>query len=166
MRSIAKSSPRRHASASSNTPSQAVHPVQRCVSTRQITKNIFEIETAAQAECTCMSEDSGNCSQISLVRASYREPWLDLRGHWQKQAFLHFCTFSLLKKRQLHHCSGACWSSKRSICYGKVCQTRTPCQRFSVHDGCRLHLQMASWHGNSEGSLPTTVVAAHSMRPR
>ena len=35
-----------------------IHP-QRCVSTRQMTDNIFEIETSTLAHCTCMPHNSG-----------------------------------------------------------------------------------------------------------
>ena len=38
---------------------QCVHPSQRCISTRQMTDNIFEIETTALAHVACAPQDSG-----------------------------------------------------------------------------------------------------------
>ena len=36
-----------------------IHPAQRCVSTRQITDNIFEMQTTALAHFACVTRDSG-----------------------------------------------------------------------------------------------------------
>ena len=36
-----------------------IHPAQRCVSTRQMTDNIFEVETTALARFPCATRDSG-----------------------------------------------------------------------------------------------------------
>ena len=38
---------------------QRVHPSQRCISTRQMTDNIFEIETTALAHVACVPQESG-----------------------------------------------------------------------------------------------------------
>ena len=38
---------------------QCIHPSQRCICTRQITDNIFEIETTALAHVACAPQDSG-----------------------------------------------------------------------------------------------------------
>ena len=38
---------------------QCIHPSQRCISSRRMTDNIFEIETAALAHVACAPQDSG-----------------------------------------------------------------------------------------------------------
>ena len=38
---------------------RCIHPSQRCVSSRQMTDNIFEIETAALAHVACAPQESG-----------------------------------------------------------------------------------------------------------
>ena len=40
-------------------PISCIHPSQRCVTTRQMTDNVFQIETAALAHGSCMSSDCG-----------------------------------------------------------------------------------------------------------
>ena len=38
---------------------RCLHPAQRCVSTRQMTDNIFEMETTAVAHSACVTRDCG-----------------------------------------------------------------------------------------------------------
>ena len=38
---------------------RCIHPAQRCVSTRQMTDNTFEVETTAVAHVACATRDSG-----------------------------------------------------------------------------------------------------------
>ena len=38
---------------------RCIHPSQRCISSRQVTDNIFEIETTALAHVACAPQESG-----------------------------------------------------------------------------------------------------------
>ena len=38
---------------------RCIHPSQRCISSRQVTDNIFEIETTAVAHVACAPQESG-----------------------------------------------------------------------------------------------------------
>ena len=66
-----------------------LHPAQRCVTTRQMTDNIFEIETAALAQWACMRGGSGICV-TDFVSAYSSVKHGRSSGYMKKQACLHF----------------------------------------------------------------------------
>ena len=55
---IARSSTQRFDLAYMSTPMRCIHAAQRCVSTRQMTDNIFEVETTALLHFACATRDS------------------------------------------------------------------------------------------------------------
>ena len=68
---------------------RCIHPAQRCISSRQMTDNIFEVETTALAHVTCATRDSGILltdfasaygSFTSLTRRSCRGSFVDSRA--------------------------------------------------------------------------------------
>ena len=66
-----------------------IHPAQRRVCRRQMTDNIFEIETCALAQCICMPRDSGIYGRILHVLIRVLTIGVSF-GYLTRQAFLLF----------------------------------------------------------------------------
>ena len=56
---------------------RCIHPTQRCVSSRQMTDNIFEIETAALAHVACAPRESGILlTDFAAAYPGVNHPWI------------------------------------------------------------------------------------------
>ena len=71
---------------------QCIHPSQRCISTRQMTHNIFEIETTALAQVACAPQESGVLlSDFAAAYPSVNHSWIfSVLEHTGLSDFLHF----------------------------------------------------------------------------
>ena len=56
---------------------RCIHPSQRCISSRQITDNIFEIETTALAHVVCAPQESGVLlTDFAAAYPSVKHSWI------------------------------------------------------------------------------------------
>ena len=130
-----------------------IHPAQRCITTWQVTDRIFEIETAALAQCTCMLEDSGKLlANVASAYPSVHQGWIFwVLAKAGLPAFLH-CFLEKIYDDSTTAVEHAC-QVRGHFAIVRGCVTRIPCWRFSIYNG-----------PSSEGRLLATVVADHSMR--
>ena len=103
---------------------RCIHPSQRCISSRQLTDNIFEIETTALAHFACASQESGVL--VTVFAAAYpsvNHSWiLSVLENTELPGFI--CRFlrSIYLQRQ-HHARGTRGNRPRTISDGQRCET-------------------------------------------
>ena len=114
---------------------RCIHPSQRCVSSRQTTDNILEIETTALAHVACARQESGVLLTDFCRCLPQCQSLLDLlcdREHW-------FARLSLpLPAKYLqgqHHTRGIRGSRPRTIPYAQRSTTRFSCEWFPFCNG-------------------------------
>ena len=94
-----------------------IHPSLRCISSRQMTDNIFEIETTALAHVACVPQESGIfLADFAAAYPSVNHPWIfSVLENTGLPDFL--CRFlrSIYKDSITH---GICGSRKRTNPYG------------------------------------------------
>ena len=56
---------------------RCIHPSQRCISSRQMTDNIFEVETTAVAHVACSPQESGiSLTEFAAAYPSVKHSWI------------------------------------------------------------------------------------------
>ena len=122
---------------------RCIHPSQRCVSSRQMTDNIFEIETTALAHVTCAPQGSGILlTNFAAAYPSVNHSWIFsvcAREHCVARFSLPVPAWYL----QQHHARGIRGSRPRTIPYGQRCKTGLSSEWLPFCDGFRPCLQMA-----------------------
>ena len=120
-----------------------VHPSQRCISSGQMTDNIFEIETTALAHVACAPQESGVLlTDFAAAYPSVNHSWIF--SVLENTGLLGFlCRFlrSIYKDSITH--VDFCGSRTGTLPYGQRCETRLSCERLSFCDGLRPDLPMA-----------------------
>ena len=116
-----------------------LHLSQRCISSRQMSDNIFEIETIALAHVACAPQES--CILLTDFAAAYpsvNHSWiLSVIEKTELPDFI--CRFL----RRQHHARGIRGSNSGTNPCGQRCKTRLSRERLSFCNGIRPDLQMA-----------------------
>ena len=122
---------------------RCIHPSQRCISSGQMTDNIFEIETTALAHVARAPQESGILvTDLAAAYPSVNHSWI-----FSVLENTGIARFSLplpakyLQKQ--HHTCGICGTRTRTIPYGQRCKTSLSSEWFPVCNGLRPDLQTA-----------------------
>ena len=95
---------------------QCIHTSHRCISSRQMTDNILEIETTALAHDACVPQDSGVLStDFAAASPSVNHSWIF--SVLENTGCLSLSLSAKYLKGQ-HHTRGICGSRTRTIPYG------------------------------------------------
>ena len=117
---------------------RCIHPAQRCVSTRQMTDNIFEVETTALAHFACVTRDSGILlNDFACACPSVNHSWI---FHLLEKAELPRFIQQFLRMIYNNSVTDVVFAGKTE----ERCQTRLSCKCLFVCDGVRPYLSMAS----------------------
>ena len=114
---------------------QCIHTSQICVSTRQMTDHIFEIESTALAHVACALQDSG------VLLTDFAAAYPNVNHSWIFSVLENtgYPAFSLpLSAKHLqgeHHTRGICGSRTRTIPDGQRSTTRLSCKWLFFCDG-------------------------------
>ena len=121
---------------------RCIHPSQRCISSRQMTDNIFEIETTPLAHVACAPQESGVLlTDFAAAYPSVNHSWIfSVIENTGLPAFL--CRFSAKYLQGQHHTRGIRGSRTRTA-YGQRSTTRLSCEWFPFCNGFGPDLQMA-----------------------
>ena len=129
---------------------RCVHPSQRCISSRQMTDNIFEIETAALAHVACAPRESG--TKLTDFAAAYpcvNHSWIyHVPEKTEVPKFI--CRFL---RRIYSECTTHVEFAGMhlwTIPHGQWCEARLPCERIPICDGLRHHLSLAPGRDHSQ----------------
>ena len=118
----------------------AMHsPSQRCISSRQMTDNIFEIETTALAHVTCAPQESG------VLLTDFAAAYPSVNHSWIFSVLENTgCRFLRnINKNSNTHTRGICGSRTGTIPYGQRSTTRLSCEWFPFCNGLAPDLPMA-----------------------
>ena len=146
---------------------RCIHPSQRCISSRQMTDNIFEIETTALAHVACAPQESGVLlTDFAAAYPSVNHSWIfSVIENTGLPAFL--CRFSAKYLQGQHHTRGIRGSRPRTInslwskVYDRVVQrvvSFLQCPSTRSSDGSKSQ--------SSQGTRTTWYFAACPMRLR
>ena len=122
---------------------RCIHPSQRCISSKQMTDNIFEIETAALTHVACAPRESGILlTDFSAAHPGVNHSWI---FHVPEKTELPklICRFL---RRIYSECTahvGICRNAPWTIPHGQGCEARLPCERIPICDGLQPHLSLA-----------------------
>ena len=121
---------------------RCIHPSQRCISSRQMTDNIFEIETTALAHVACAPQDTQvSClTDFAAVCPSVNHSWIlsVIETELPDFSATSYEVFITTAPRTFRG------SNSGTISYGQWCKTRLSCERLSFCNGIPPYLQMAS----------------------
>ena len=115
---------------------QCIHPSQRCISSRHMTDNIFEIETTALTHVACSPQESGILVTIFCCCLLQRQSLLDLLPA-RDYRVVRMCL--PLPATTPRTCNFSNWVTVSS---GPGCKTELSCECFSFCNGFRSYLQM------------------------
>ena len=114
---------------------QCIHPSQRCISSLQMTDNIFEIETTALAHVACAPQESGvHLTDFAAAYPSVNHSWIfSVLENTALPDFL--CRFlRSIYRDSITHVEFA-GSRTRTILDGQRCTTRLSCEWLSFCNG-------------------------------
>ena len=119
---------------------RCIHPSQRCISSRQTTDNIFEIETTALDHVACAPQESGILlTDFAAVYPSVNHSWkFSVLERTELPEFI--CRFLRRIYNEHYHARGIRRSNLVTLLYGQRSKTRLSCERFSVCNGLRPYL--------------------------
>ena len=117
---------------------RCIHPSQRCISSRQMTDNIFEIETTALPHVACAPQGSGVLlTDFAAAYPSVNHSWIfSVLENTGLPGFLCHFLRSIYK-------DSICGSRPRTIPYDQRCATRLSCEWFPFCNGIWPDLPMA-----------------------
>ena len=134
----------------------AMHsPSQRCLSSRQITDNIFEIETTALAHVACAPQDSGVLlTDFAAAYPSVNHSWIFsvLENTGLPDSSLPLPTKHVQGQ---HYTRGICGNRKRTIPHGQRSTTRLSCEWLSCCNGLWTRFSDGSKNRLSQGTSTT-----------
>ena len=133
------------------------HPSQRCISTRQMTDNIFEIETTALAHMACSPHESGILlTDFEAADPSVNHSWI---FHILEMAELleFICRF-------LQYYTRRTWRKNKRTIRAKGARQGCPTSRFFFCNGVRSHLPFAWGHDHSKIPCRARLSSACSVR--
>ena len=116
---------------------RCIHTSQRCISSRQMTDNIFEIETTALAHVACAPRESGVL--LTVFAAAYP----NVNHSW---------IFCVLERTELPEFICRFLRMIYYVPHSQGSQTRMSSEQLLVCDGLRPYLQMASRCDHSKES--------------
>ena len=127
---------------------RCIHPSHRCISSRQMTDNIFENETTALAHVACAPRESGILfTDFAAAYPSFNHSWI-FHVLEQTELLEFICRFL----RRIYYDS-----TTRGL------ETRLSCERLLVCDGFRLYRSMASRSDHSKESCCPGFLATCPM---
>ena len=114
---------------------RCIHPSQRCISSRQMADNIFEIDTTALAHVACAPKESGVLlTDFVAAYPSANHSWI---FSVIENTGLPCFSLSLSAKylQRQHHARGICGRRTRTIPDGQRSTTRLSCEWFPFCNG-------------------------------
>ena len=143
---------------------RCIHTSQRYISSKQMTDNIFEIETIALAHVACAPQESGVLlTDFAAAYPSVNHSWIfSVVENIGLPAFLCHFLWSVFKGQ--HHTRGICGSRTRTIPDGQRCTTRLSCERLSFYNGLWSDLPTASRDNYPKEPRQPGFLAACTMR--
>ena len=113
---------------------QCIHTSQRCISSRQMTDNIFEIETTALAHVACAPQDPGVLlTDFAAAYPSVNHSWI--LSVLENTGLPDFLPLPTMRLQRQHHARGIRGSRTRTIPDGQRSTTRLSCEWLSVCNG-------------------------------
>ena len=143
---------------------RCIHPSPWCISAREMTDNIFEIDTAAVAHVARAPRESGILlTDSAAAYFSVNQSWIFpcTRESWVARVPLPFLAKDFLRQ---HHARGICRSDSRSVPHGQESQTRMSSERLLVWDVFRTHLSLAPGRNFSKEPCWPGFLTAGSVR--
>ena len=134
---------------------RCIHPSQRCISSTQMTDNIFEIETTALAHVACAPQESDVLlTDFAAAYPSVNHSWIYsvIENTGLPACLCHF--LRSIYRDSITHVEFA-GAERGAIPYGQRSTTRLCCEWFPFCNGIRLDLQMAPSCQLSQGTLTT-----------
>ena len=145
---------------------RCIHPSQRCMSSRQMTDNIFEIETTALAYVACAPQESG------VLLTDFAAPYPSVNHSWifsviENTGLPSFlCRFlRSIYSDSITHVEFA-GAEPRTIPFGQRFTTRLFCEWFPFCNGLRSDLPMAPRVNYPKEPGQLGIFAACSVRLR
>ena len=140
---------------------RCIHPSQRCISSRQLTDNIFEIETAALAHVACAPRESGILpTDFAAAYPCVNHSWIFSCARENRSAQVHL-PFPQKNLLRVHYTCGICRNAPWTIPHGQGCEARLPCERIP-----NLRWPSTpSFVGSRTRSFPGTLLVCTSFQP-
>ena len=145
---------------------RCIHPSQRCISSRHVTDNIFEIETAALAHVACAPQESGILlTDFAAAYPSVNHTWiLSVIEKTELPDFISRFPRNIYSDSTTHvEFAG---TTRGQFLVARGVRQGCPASGFSVCNGLRPYLQMAPRNCCSEEPSQPGFLAASPMRLR
>ena len=122
---------------------RCIHPLQRCISSKHMTDNIFDIETTALAHVACAPQESGVLlTDFAAAYPSVNHSWiLSVLEKTELPEFI--CRFlPSIKNDSTRHVEFV-GTTRKKFLMNRCVRQGCPASGFSFCNGLRLYLQMA-----------------------
>ena len=129
---------------------RCIHPSKRCISSRQMTDNIFEIETTALAHVACAPRESGILlTDFAAAYPCVNHSWI-FHVPEKTEVPKFICRFLQKNLLRVRCTCGICRNAPWTIPHGQGCEARLSCERIPICDGLKPHLSLAPGRDHSQ----------------
>ena len=135
---------------------QCIHPPQRCISSRQMTDNIFEIEISALAQIACAPTDFA----AAYLRVNHCWIFSVLENTGLPDCLRRF--LRSISRDSITHLEFA-GAERGQFPHGQKSTTRLSCECFFFYKGLRPYLPMAPRINYPKKRRQIGVLAAYAM---